>query len=141
MKTPWHVWVVGGVSLLWNSGGAIDYLMLRFRVEAYTGQLTEAQLGFFESLPVWASIGWALGVWGAWIGSVLLLLRSRFAGTAFALSLLGIGVNSIYTYGLAGAEVDAGMGAVQAWFAVAIVVITAGLLFYARAMARRGVLR
>ena len=26
-RTPWHVWVVGIVALLWSSVGAMDYLM------------------------------------------------------------------------------------------------------------------
>jgi len=26
-RTPWHVWLVGIVALLWSSFGAMDYLM------------------------------------------------------------------------------------------------------------------
>ena len=27
MKTPWHLWVVGVVSLLWNGFGGYDFIM------------------------------------------------------------------------------------------------------------------
>jgi len=27
VATPWHVWVVGIVALLWNAMGALDYTM------------------------------------------------------------------------------------------------------------------
>jgi hypothetical protein len=39
---------------------------------------------------------WALGVWGALAGSMLLLLRSRRAVTAFAASLVGLAVSTGY---------------------------------------------
>jgi hypothetical protein len=30
-KTPWHLWVVGILSLLWNAFGGYDYTMTQLR--------------------------------------------------------------------------------------------------------------
>src|SRR3546814_16652880 len=77
VKTPWHLWAVGIVSLLWNAFGAFDYVMTKLRNPEYMAAFTPEQQSFFYSFPLWANVGWALGVWGSVLGSVLLLGRSR----------------------------------------------------------------
>ena len=39
-----------------------------------------------DAAPLWATSCWALGVWGSFVGSILMLIRSRHATTAFAVS-------------------------------------------------------
>jgi hypothetical protein len=51
VRTPWHLWVVGAVSLLWNAMGAFDYLMTQSRAEWYMSQFTAEQLDYFGSFP------------------------------------------------------------------------------------------
>src|SRR3546814_11846022 len=77
VKTPWHLWAVGIVSLLWNAFGAFDYVMTKLRNPEYMAAFTHEQQSFFYSFQLWANVGWALGVWGSVLGSVLLLARSR----------------------------------------------------------------
>jgi hypothetical protein len=98
--TPWHLWFVGIVALLWNGFGAVDYLMTRTRNEPYLSQMGDPKtiLAYIDGFPTWASIGWGLGVWGAVAGSVLLLLRSRHSVTSFALSLLGMALSFGWQY-------------------------------------------
>ena len=83
MKTPWHIWVVGILSLLWNAGGGFDYVMARTQNPAYVEMIPadfRAEfLAYLDTMPVWASAGWGVGVWGSILGSVLILLRSRHA--------------------------------------------------------------
>ena len=43
-----------------------------------------------------------LGVWGAIAGSLLLLMRSRFAVHAFAVSLAGLAASTVYQMSLSG---------------------------------------
>lgn len=141
-KTPIHLWIVGVLSLLWNAGGAIDYVMTRTNAPEYLAAQPPERIAMLQDAPLWFGGTWALGVWFSVIGSLLLLLRSRFASTAFALSLLGLIGSSIYTYGMSGGGsmvVAAGTGAIV--FSVAIPVILILLWIYARAMTRRGVLR
>ena len=43
-RAPWHLWVVGIISLLWNAMGAFDYLMSQTRNEQYMAAFTPEQL-------------------------------------------------------------------------------------------------
>lgn len=136
-KTPWHLWVVGAVSLLWNAFGAFDFTMSVTKGEAYYRSMgaTAAQIAQFNSLPGWMWVAWAVGVYGAIIGSVLLLLRLKWTVQAFGLSILGALASLIYHALLAG---PGGPGPI---FPAVIVVIAAFLLWYAWTMGKRGVLR
>ncbi len=39
-RTAWYLWVIGGVSSLWNAMGAMDYVMTQTRNEAYMSAFT-----------------------------------------------------------------------------------------------------
>jgi hypothetical protein len=86
-------------------------------------------------------VPWTLGVWGAVIGTILLLVRRKWAVHAFALSFLGALVSLIY-----GKFIDAppppppGKEMMQ-WMPFVILAIAAFLLWYAWSMAKKGVLR
>jgi len=138
-KAPAHLWIVGILSLLWNAVGAYDYSATRLRVESYLANFTPEQIDYFTNIPVWMGAAWALGVWGAFFGSLALLLRRQWAVWLFALSILGLAGTTIYNFVLTdGLEI---MGDAGAIFTAVIWVIALFLFFYARAMARRGVLR
>ena len=138
---PWNLWVVGIVGLLWNGFAGYDYVMTNTQGDAYMRSMgmTEAQIAFMGQYPTWMTAVWAIGVWGAVLGAVLLLLRSRWAFHAFAASLIAFVISLVYAYGIAnGAEV---MGQQMM---IMNVVILAGCLFfvwYSRLMTKRGVLR
>lgn len=149
MKTPLHLWVIGVVSLLWNAGGAYDYLMVRTGNTAYLDQMT-AQAGpekaaeylaYLADFPFWVSVCWGLGVWGAIAGSILLLLRSRYAQHALWLSVIGLVGNTLYGLVLSPTPMTQMMGTAAALFSLAIFVVALLLVFYARRMTARGVLR
>ncbi|MEE9429197.1 MAG: hypothetical protein V3V25_13725 [Paracoccaceae bacterium] len=140
MKTPWHIWLIGIVSLLWNAGGAYDYVMTVSKNTGYIAQFTPEQLAYFSSFPSWMMFSWALGVWAAVLGSLLLLLRSGFAVMAFALSLVGLAGSLIYNFILTDVDYLALVGSAGLWFTVAIVVVAILLYLYARTMRQRGVL-
>lgn len=139
-SAPWHLWVVGLLSLLWNAGGGFEWGMAHFAQEQYLGMMTEEQRDWYTSFPLWAEAFWALGVWGAIIGSLLLLLRSRHASLAFLLSLIGLVGNSLHSIVSMEKPLIDMMGPGSMIFSGAIVVVAVLLWFYARAMARRGVL-
>jgi hypothetical protein len=138
-RTPVHFWIVAVLSLLWNSIGAFDYLASQLRLEFYMSQFDEKMLAFLDAMPAWAVSGWAIAVWAALVGSVGLLLRQRWAVSAFAVSIVGMVLSTVHSYVLSnGLEL---MGAGGLAFSVVIWVIAFALFFYARAMAGRGVLR
>ena len=138
--TPWHLWVIGILALLWNAFGAYDYLMTQTRNEAYMSAFTPQQLEYFYSFPAWAIAFWALGVWGCFFGSVALLLRSRFAVWLFAISVVGLVGVTVFERLVA--DLPASLQTMnQNLFAAAIWAITIALLIYASRMRRAGVLR
>src|SRR3546814_2675554 len=48
-KTPWHLWVVGVLSLLWNAVGAFDYTMTKLNDADYLSAFTPEQIAYFQS--------------------------------------------------------------------------------------------
>ena len=40
MKAPWHLWLIGIVTLLWNAGGLYDFLMTNWNAESYLAHFT-----------------------------------------------------------------------------------------------------
>lgn len=141
---PWHLWVVGVVSLLWNCFGATDYTMSQLRNRDWLGGAAEAMgitadqmIAYIDGFPGWMHAFWALGVWGALIGSILLLLRKRHAVWAYALSLIGLAVTQLYQAVTPQPEwVESNVAMNVIIWAIAIF-----LLIYAVSMKNRGVLR
>ncbi|HHP7238857.1 hypothetical protein [Longibacter sp.] len=138
-RPPKHLWIVGGLSLVWNAFGAFDYAMTQFQVEAYMSNFTAEQLDYFYGFPAWANAVWALGVWGAVAGSVGLLLKKAWAEWAFGISIVGLVGTSIYTMVLTDGTAIMGGPSVMI-FSIVLWLITIGLYVYSRAMARKGVL-
>jgi hypothetical protein len=138
-RTPWHLWAVGALTLIWNAYGGYDYIMTQTENPDYLRMFTEEQRAFFTSFPAWYSAVWAFGVWGAVAGSILLLLRSKFAVYAFGVSLACIAISMVYTLALTdGARIMQNLGV-----AMSFAVLTVGALSFAYAfwMSRRGSLR
>ncbi|MNQ70195.1 hypothetical protein D3C85_848260 [compost metagenome] len=138
--TPWHLWLVGLLSLAWNGYGAFDYIQTNTRGEAYmrASGFGDAAVAYFFAMPTWMYVPWTMGVWGAVLGSLLLLARSRWAVHAFAISLIGAFVSVIYTYFIGnGLQALGPVAHVQ----LVILAIAALLLWYASAMAKKAVLR
>ena len=139
--TPVHLWIVGIVSLLWNSFGCYDYTMTKLDPAGYLASMgmSQAAMDYMTGLPAWLTAFWALGVWGSLAGSLLLLARSRHAVTAFAASLGGFVVSQV-----AEAILPRPAGVMQPAMYVVSGVIAVSLvaqLLYVRRQAANGVLR
>jgi hypothetical protein len=146
-RTPAHLWIVGILSLLWNAFGGYDYTMTRMRNTDYLASMMpgvdpNAMLAWVDAFPLYAQFGWGLGVWAGLAGAVLLLMRSRHAVWAFALSLIGAVLGLGYQIFAAppppGAEQMGAMADIMPWV---IILVAAALLYYAYSQAKKGVLR
>jgi hypothetical protein len=82
-------WIVAGLGFLWNCFGAYLYTMARLDPETVMAGATPEMKDYVANMPLWANVGYGLGIWGSFLGSVLMLLRSRHAVTAFLVSLIG----------------------------------------------------
>jgi hypothetical protein len=143
---PAHLWIVGALSFIWSCFGCYDYVMTRFRdaeyiASAMPGVDPNNVLAWVDAFPLYAQIGWGLGVWMGLAGSILLLLRHRWAVAAYGLSLIGAILGLGYQIALApplpGAHETAMMKAVP----YIVIAIAAFLLWYAWTQQKKGVLR
>lgn len=138
-RTPWHFWAASLLGLSWNLGGAYDYIMTNIRDPAYLARFPAAVIQMIDEFPLWVMAAWAIGVWGAVAGSLLLLLRSRRAVHAFALSLAGLAASTAYQATLDLPARMKGLGMTPMTLAVWAGAIA--LLIHAARMRQRGVLR
>ena len=144
-RTPAHLWIVAILSLLWSCFGAYDYVMTRMHNLDYLkssmpGVDPQVALDWIDGMPLFAQFGWGLGVWSGLLGSLLLLMRSRFAVWAFAASMLGIVLGIGYQL-VAAPPLPGASGAMYQVMPYVIIVVGVALLAYSQAMARKGVLR
>lgn len=143
-KAPVHLWIVGILALAWNAFGSFDYLMTRTQGAAYIqsmmpGVNAQAMMDYIDGFPIWVSSGWALGVWGGLAGAILLLVRSRWALTAYVVSLIGAIVSMSYQW-LRPVDIPGMTDGMNGVMPYVIIVVAALQAYYARAMTRRGVL-
>lgn len=102
-KAPTLFWVASVVSLLWNGFGGYDYTMSKLKNLDYVASavggdraLAQKMLDMLDAMPIWAHFLWGLGVWSSVLGSVLLLMRSRYAVPVFLVSFVAAGLSFIY---------------------------------------------
>jgi hypothetical protein len=139
-RTPAHLWIVGVLALIWSALGCFDYLMTVTANETYLSKMPADQIAYMNALPGWLTAMWAIGVWGGLLGSLLLLMRSRYAVWAYGLSLIGAVVGLGYQLFMTQqpASMKAGAMAVMPWV---IILICAFLLWYSWAAEKKGLLR
>ena len=141
-RAPAHLWIVGILSLIWNAFGAYDYTMTKMRDSAYLSKMGDpaTMLAYLDGMPAYAHVGWAVGVWSSLLGSVLLLIRSRYAVHAFALSLLGAAVSFVGQYMGPPPPPEMTAGAMK-YMPLLILALIAVQLWYAMRETKAGVLK
>lgn len=141
VKAPWHVWLVGVFALLFNAIGVFDFVMNLWQGPAYLASagMTPEQIAHYQALPAWMMVVWAVGVFGAFGASVLLLLRRRLAMPVFVVSLVAFLISLLYTYVLTNGGTV--MGRQMAITSAVIAVLLVLFAWYAWAMAVRRVFR
>lgn len=135
-KAPWHLWVVGVLSLLWNATGAWTIMSAQSGAPM---DMDATEIAYYAAQAPWFVAMTDLVLISAILAAVALLLRSRWAVHLYWLSIAGIVVTAVY-------DIAAGTALLlqdQGWLILSCV--TTGLaivqLLYAIAMHKRGVLR
>lgn len=117
VKTPVHLWIAGGLSLLWNAIASFDYTMTQTNNAAYLAALSPEQRAYFDSVPAWIDAAWGFGVLGG-----------LFVLTLWQLVLADVKASDVMPEG-------------GDYFTIVIWAIAIALLVYARAQRAKGVLR
>lgn len=138
-NTPWHLWLIGVVLLLWNAIGVYFYWMSVTHDAAYMASMSPEQAALITNAPVWAVAGYAVAVFGSVLGCLLLLLRSKAAVLLFVLALIGYAANALYTFGMSDGLTIVGPG--QTGFSAFVFVVMVFQVAYSIRMKKRGVLR
>jgi len=133
--TPWHLWVVAILTLLWNGAGAVTILMAQMGRRL---DMDANEIAYYASQPRWFVLTTSLATLLPVAAAVALLLRRRSAVWLFALALAALAFNNVY-------DVAAGTSltlADQGWrnLTIALVLIALLQFAYARTMKKRGVL-
>jgi hypothetical protein len=141
VKAPWHLWVVGVIATLFNSVGVFDFVMSMAQGAKYLASagMTPDQIAHYLDMPMWMTVIWAVGVFGAFGASILLLVRSKVAFPAFVVSFVAYLVSLLYTYVLTNGGTL--LGQQMAITSTVISALLVAFTVYARVMAARGVLR
>ena len=125
----WSFWLISIVALLWNVGGSINYLM-QTNPEFVTS-MPETHRAIIEGRPVWASGGFAIGVFGGVLGCLLLLFGKSISFYVFIASLIGIIVTMIHTVNVASSKIVFSLAEIVVMIVLPIIV-AAILIWYAK---------
>ena len=131
----WSFWVIGAIALIWNVMGVINFFvqMNPDVLAAYR----ESERAIVEGRPLWATMGFAMAVFGGAFGCLLLLLRKSAAYYLFVASLLGVIVTMTHTLGLG---IDFGLGELLGIILMPLVV-AAFLIWYSKNAKSKGWIR
>ena len=135
-KTPWHMWVVGILALVWNGAGAYTIMM------AQPGRLPDIDPGeaaYYAAQPTWFVVTTDIALVAAVVAAVALLLRRRAAVWLFGISVAAILLNNAYDIGAQTSRVLVDQGALVVTSVIVVLAILQ--LVYATAMKRRAVLK
>jgi len=136
ISTPWHLWVVGGLLLLWGSIGAFDYLATVLRYEPYLSKFPEEALAYYFNAPLSMFVMWGASALGGFFGAVFLLMRKKIAVPIFGVSWFCSVVAVIYAF------INPAPGvAASNLFMITVIFITLLILIYIYWLQKRDVLR
>ena len=139
-KPGFSFWVIGTVALLWNLLGVMAYVM---QVSATPDQLAAAytpdQVELLLAVPVWATSMTAIATNFGVLGSILLLLRRNWSVPVYAISLVALIIQDIYSFALT--ETLAVFGTTPLVIQSVVLLIAVFLVWYSRQAGANGWLR
>jgi len=109
--------------------GSINFVM-QMKPEMLANFPEEAQL-LISSRPLWATITFAIAVFGGVLAEILLLLKKATAYYLFIASFLGVIITNIHTF-LVSSAIDIWIGSLMSF------VISAFLIWYTNNVQRKG---
>lgn len=130
IRVHWSFWVIGAVALIFNIMGCVNF-MSQMSADGVSA-LPEQYRVLIEARPVWATVAFAIAVFGGALGGILLLLRRSATFYMFVASLLGAVTAQIPILGMADFPVEALIGGLIQ------VVLTVVLIWYSKSVEHKG---
>lgn len=136
IKVPVWFWMVSFVCLTWNLLGVSEFVQhITITPEMLEGK-TEEELAMYKNYPMWATVAFALAVFGGTIGCGGLILRKKWSKPILVVSLIGVLLQMVHSLFISGAMEIYGPGA--AVMPVMIVIIAGFLVWFAELGIKRG---
>ncbi len=87
---PRWYWVLAVFFLFWNLMGVGSFFQHTFITDEALQALPIAERDLYGSYPLWTKIAFAIAVFGGAIGSIGLIMKRKWAKSAFIVSLVAI---------------------------------------------------
>ncbi|MEN8136371.1 MAG: hypothetical protein ABFS18_12690 [Thermodesulfobacteriota bacterium] len=132
ISSHWSFWAITIFMLIWNIMGCINFFvqMNPDMVASYR----ENEQAIISGRPVWATIAFAIAVFGGALGCILLMLKKYAAFYLFVFSLLGVVITTVHTLSIG---INFGVGEI-----IGIILmpplVAAFLVWYTKYVANKG---
>lgn len=130
----WLLWA-GIILLIWNLIGVAAFAAQWSMGPADIAKLPQMQQDLWNNMPGWAWAAYAVAVIAGTLGAVGIIMRKWWATIAFALSLIGVGVQFSYPFLMANAA-QGGMEMMGLPIAIFIIAVIQWML--SRSWQRKG---
>jgi len=131
--------IISYSAIAWNFLGLLAFIMQQLMTKESIHSLPIAEQELYTNLPAWYTIAYAIGVFGGLLGSIFLLQRKKISVTLFLISLIGILVQTIYTFFMSNTFTVYGYGA--ALLPLFVVFLAVFLYAYSWSLNKEGYLK
>lgn len=135
-RTPWHLWAVGILSLLWYAAGA--YTIVSAQRGTLAG-ISPDEAAYYAAQATWFAVVTDIALVAGIVGSLALLLRSRWAVPLYGLMIAAIAITACYDLAAGTSRMYVNSGALVATLLIWLIAVLN--YWYAATMRKRGVLR
>lgn len=135
---PTWFWIVAIAALLWNLLGVLAFAVdIHLKsTPAALAQLPAEQRVLYENVPIWATVAYAVAVFGGVLGSLMLVLKKRLALPLLVLSLVGVLVQ--FSHAFFFSDTFKALGNNAMIMPMVVIVIAVLLVWFARLSIARG---
>ena len=134
---PVWYWVIAVVALLWNLLGCVFFLAELFAQDKLMETMTEPQREWVRAIPGWIYFVYGVAVTSGTLGGLGLLLRKSWATLMFAICLIAVIVQMVYSMLIAGGL--QAMGPSGLVMPAVVIIIAAALLWFSQYAKKRGI--
>jgi hypothetical protein len=136
-KPSTSFWIISILALIWNIMGVVAYLGQAYITDEALALLPEADQAYYNNVPAWVTAAFAIAVFSGFIGTVVLLMKKKFATSLFIVSFLAVITQSIYNLFI---QNYADVIGVKMIMPLVIIVIALFLVWYSKNETKKGVL-
>ena len=129
----WTFWAIGAVALIWNVSGSINFFV---QLDAdQVAAMPDSYRAIIENRPAWATVAFALTVFGGTLGCLLLLLRKSLSFYVFIASLLGVIATWVHAFSMTNSTIEYTPVLIGTSLSLAVAAL---LIWYSKLAERKG---